>query len=282
MLFRSTMETVLMRGKPVADVYREAIAKKIAVAKQHDLLVTLAILVVGDDPASHVYKDRLVKLIESLGGAAKVITCPADTPEEEVISIIKKLNRNRYVTGIMPMMPMPKHINSDNVGAAVSQNKDVDCLNPQNIGDVFMGRSRFAACTPRACMATLAHYGIELEGKNVVVIGRSNVVGKPVSVLLLQKNATVTICHSRTRNLPEILKQADVIVAAVGKACFVKPEMVKEGVVIVDVGINAVDGKLVGDVDPAVAEKASAFTPVPGGIGVVSNMMVMECLTRHI
>ena len=276
------MDTIIMRGKPVADAYREAISKKITEAKERGLLVTLAIIVVGDDPASHVYKDRLVKLIESLGGAAKVILMPAETPEAEVISTIKKLNRNRYVSGIMPMMPMPKHINSDNVGAAVSPNKDVDCLNPQNIGDVFMGRSRFAACTPRACMATLAHYGVELEGKNVVVIGRSNVVGKPVSVLLLQKNATVTICHSRTRNLPEILKQADIIVAAVGKACFVKPEMVKEGVVIVDVGINAVDGKLVGDVDPAVAEKASAFTPVPGGIGVVSNMMVMECLTRHI
>lgn len=276
------METIIMRGKPVADVYREALAKKIAEAKERNLLVTLAIVVVGDDPASHVYKDRLVKLIESLGGAAKVITCPADTSEEDVIGVIKKLNRNRYVSGIMPMMPMPKHINGDNVGAAVSPNKDVDCLNPQNIGDVFMGRSRFAPCTPRACMATLEHYGIELEGKHVVVIGRSNVVGKPVSVLLLQKNATVTICHSRTRNLPEILKQADVVVAAVGKPCFVKPEMVKEGVVIVDVGINAVDGKLVGDVDPAVCEKASAFTPVPGGIGVVSNMMVMECLTRHI
>ena len=276
------METIIMRGKPVADVYREALAKKIAAAKEQNHLVTLAIVVVGDDPASHVYKDRLVKLIESLGGAAKVITCPAETSEEEVIGIIKKLNRNRYVSGIMPMMPMPKHINGDNVGAAVSPNKDVDCLNPQNIGDVFMGRSRFAPCTPRACMATLEHYGIELEGKHVVVIGRSNVVGKPVSVLLLQKNATVTICHSRTRNLPELLKQADVIVAAVGKPCFVKPEMVKEGVVIVDVGINAVDGKLVGDVDPAVAEKASAFTPVPGGIGVVSNMMVMDCLTRHI
>lgn len=276
------METIIMRGKPVADVYREALAKKIAAAKEQNHLVTLAIVVVGDDPASHVYKDRLVKLIEGLGGAAKVITCPAETSEEEVIGIIKKLNRNRYVTGIMPMMPMPKHINGDNVGAAVSPNKDVDCLNPQNIGDVFMGRSRFAPCTPRACMATLEHYGIELEGKHVVVIGRSNVVGKPVSVLLLQKNATVTICHSRTRNLPELLAQADVIVAAVGKPCFVKPEMVKEGVVIVDVGINAVEGKLVGDVDPAVAEKASAFTPVPGGIGVVSNMMVMDCLTRHI
>jgi len=276
------METILMRGKPVADVYREAITKKIAAAKQRGLTVTLAILVVGDDPASHVYKDRLVKLIESLGGAAKVILMPADTPEDEVVGVIKKLNRNRYVTGIMPMMPMPKHINGDTIGAAISPNKDVDCLSPQNVGDVFMGRSRFAPCTPRACMATLDHYGIELEGKHVVVIGRSNVVGKPVSILLLAKNATVTICHSRTRNLPQLLQQADVVVAAVGKACFVKPEMVKEGVVIVDVGINAVDGKLVGDVDPAVAQKASAFTPVPGGIGVVSNMMLMECLTRHL
>lgn len=276
------METILMRGKPVADVYREAITKKIAAAKQRGLTVTLAILVVGDDPASHVYKDRLVKLIESLGGAAKVILMPADTPEDEVVGVIKKLNRNRYVTGIMPMMPMPKHINGDTIGAAISPNKDVDCLSPQNVGDVFMGRSRFAPCTPRACMATLEHYGIELEGKHVVVIGRSNVVGKPVSILLLAKNATVTICHSRTRNLPQLLQQADVVVAAVGKVCFVKPEMVKEGVVIVDVGINAVDGKLVGDVDPAVAQKASAFTPVPGGIGVVSNMMLMECLTRHL
>ena len=276
------METMLMRGKPVADVYREMITEKIAAAKQRGLLVTLAIVVVGDDPASHVYKNRLVKLIEGLGGAAKVIELPGTASEEEVIGVVKKLNRNRYVTGILPMMPMPKHINGDAVGAAVSPNKDVDCLNPQNSGDVFMGRSKWAACTPRACMATLEHYGIELEGKKVVVIGRSNVVGKPVAVLLLQKNATVTVCHSRTQNLPELLQRADVIVAAVGKACFVKPEMVKEGVVIVDVGINAVGDKLMGDVDPAVAEKASAFTPVPGGIGVVSNMMVMECLTRNL
>ena len=276
------METMLMRGKPVADVYREMITEKIAAAKQRGLLVTLAIVVVGEDPASHVYKGRLVKLIEGLGGAAKVIELPGTATEEEVIGVVKKLNRNRYVTGILPMMPMPKHINGDAVGAAVSPNKDVDCLNPQNSGDVFMGRSKWAACTPRACMATLEHYGIELEGKNVVVIGRSNVVGKPVAVLLLQKNATVTVCHSRTQNLPEMLKSADVIVAAVGKPCFVQPEMVKEGVVIVDVGINAVGDKLVGDVDPAVADKASAFTPVPGGIGVVSNMMVMECLTRNL
>ena len=276
------METLIMRGKPVADVYREAITEKIAAAKARGLLVTLAIVVVGEDPASHVYKGRLVKLIEGLGGAAKVIELPGTASEEEVIGVVKKLNRNRYVTGILPMMPMPKHINGDAVGAAVSPNKDVDCLNPQNSGDVFRGRSKWAACTPRACMATLEHYGIELDGKNVVVIGRSNVVGKPVAMLLLQKNATVTVCHSHTKNLPELLQTADVIVAAVGKACFVKPDMVKEGVVIVDVGINAVGDKLMGDVDPAVAEKASAFTPVPGGIGVVSNMMVMECLTRNL
>ena len=276
------METMLMRGKPVSDVYREMITEKIAAAKQRGLLVTLAIVVVGDDPASHVYKGRLVKLIESLGGAAKVIELPGSSSEEDVIGVVKKLNRNRYVTGILPMMPMPKHINGDAVGAAVSPNKDVDCLNPQNSGDVFMGRSKWAACTPRACMAILEHYGIELDGKNVVVIGRSNVVGKPVAMLLLAKNATVTVCHSHTQNLPELLKQADIIVAAVGKACFVKPEMVKEGVVIVDVGINAVGDKLMGDVDPAVAAKASAFTPVPGGVGVVSNMMVMECLTRNL
>ena len=276
------METILMRGKPASDVYREAITEKIAAAKQRGLLVTLAIVVVGDDPASHVYKGRLVKLIESLGGAAKVIELPGSSSEEDVIGVVKKLNRNRYVTGILPMMPMPKHINGDAVGAAVSPNKDVDCLNPQNSGDVFMGRSKWAACTPRACMAILKHYGIELDGKNVVVIGRSNVVGKPVAMLLLTKNATVTVCHSHTQNLPELLKQADIIVAAVGKACFVKPEMVKDGVVIVDVGINAVGDKLMGDVDPAVAAKASAFTPVPGGVGVVSNMMVMECLTRNL
>lgn len=276
------METILMRGKPASDVYREAITEKIAAAKQRGLLVTLAIVVVGDDPASHVYKGRLVKLIESLGGAAKVIELPGSSSEEDVIGVVKKLNRNRYVTGILPMMPMPKHINGDAVGAAVSPNKDVDCLNPQNSGDVFMGRSKWAACTPRACMAILEHYGIELDGKNVVVIGRSNVVGKPVAMLLLAKNATVTVCHSHTQNLPELLKQADIIVAAVGKACFVKPEMVKDGVVIVDIGINAVGDKLMGDVDPAVAAKASAFTPVPGGVGVVSNMMVMECLTRNL
>ena len=273
---------LLLKGKPVADVFRGALEKKIAEAKAKGYLVTLAILIVGDDPASHVYKGRLVKLIESLGGSAKEILLPKETTQAEVIACIQKLNLDESITGILPMMPMPKHINDDEIGSALAPAKDVDCLNIVNAGEVFLGHSRYAACTPRSCMAILEHYGIELAGKQAVVIGRSNVVGKPVSMLLLQKNATVTICHYRTQNLPKILREADIIIAAVGKANFVTPDMVKEGAVIVDVGINMVGDKLCGDVDPTCEAKASAFTPVPGGVGVVSNMMVMDALTRNL
>ena len=276
------METLLMSGKPVADAARERIAAKIAAAKTNGKQVTLAIVTVGDDPASHVYKSRLIKMTESLGAGVKTVELPATASQQEVEAVIRELNVDEAVTGILPMMPLPKHLNSDAVGALLSPAKDVDCLNPFNAGELYLGRSRWAPCTPRACMATLSHYGIELKGKHVVVLGRSNVVGKPVALLLLQEHATVTICHSRTQDLPGVLRQADIIVAAVGIPSFVKPDMVKEGVVIVDVGINAVDGKLFGDVDAAVAEKASAFTPVPGGIGVVSNMMVMDMLSRDL
>ena len=276
------METLLMSGKPVADVARERIAAKIAAAKTNGKQVTLAIVTVGDDPASHVYKSRLIKMTENLGAGVKTVELPAAASQEEVETVIKELNVDEAVTGILPMMPLPKHLNSDAVGALLAPAKDVDCLNPLNAGELYLGRSRWAPCTPRACMATLSHYGIELKGKHVVVLGRSNVVGKPVALLLLQEHATVTICHSRTQDLPGVLRQADIIVAAVGIPSFVQPDMVKEGVVIVDVGINAVDGKLFGDVDAAVAEKASAFTPVPGGIGVVSNMMVMDMLSRDL
>ena len=276
------METLLMSGKPFADAARERIAAKIAAAKANGKQVALAIVTVGDDPASHVYKSRLIKMTESLGAGVKTVELPATASQEEVETVIKELNADGAVTGILPMMPLPKHLNSDAVGALLAPAKDVDCLNPLNAGELYLGRSRWAPCTPRACMATLSYYGIELKGKHVVVLGRSNVVGKPVALLLLQEHATVTICHSRTQDLPSVLRQADIIVAAVGIPSFVKPEMVKEGVVIVDVGINAVDGKLLGDVDAAVAEKASAFTPVPGGIGVVSNMMVMDMLSRDL
>ena len=275
------MEALLMKGKPVADVYRENIAASIAAAKESGNKPTLVILLVGDDPASCVYTERLAKLTESLGATAKVVRMPAETTEEEVITLIRKMNRNRYITGIIPMMPMPKHINSDAVGAAVTKHKDVDCLNPTNAGELYLGRRSWAPCTARACMAALEHYKIDLKGKHAVVIGRSNVIGKPVALLLLQKHATVTICHSKTENLADITRKADIIIAAVGKAGFVTADMVKEGAVLVDVGINEVDGKLVGDIAPEATAKAYAFTPVPGGIGVISNMMVMECLAAY-
>lgn len=275
------MEALLMKGKPVADVYRENIAASIAAAKESGNKPTLVILLVGDDPASCVYTERLAKLTESLGATAKVVRMPAETTEEEVITLIRKMNRNRYITGILPMMPMPKHINSDAVGAAVTKHKDVDCLNPTNAGELYLGRRSWAPCTARACMSALEHYKIDLKGKHAVVIGRSNVIGKPVALLLLQKHATVTICHSKTENLADITRKADIIIAAVGKAGFVTADMVKEGAVLVDVGINEVDGKLVGDIAPEATAKASAFTPVPGGIGVISNMMVMECLAAY-
>lgn len=275
------MEALLMKGKPVADVYRENIAASIAAAKGNGHMPTLVILLVGDDPASCVYTERLAKLTESLGAAAKIVRMPQETTEEEVINLIKKMNRNRYITGILPMMPMPKHINSDAVGAAVTKHKDVDCLNPTNAGEFYLGRRSWAPCTARACMAALEHYKIDLQGKHAVVIGRSNVIGKPVALLLLQKHATVTICHSRTEDLADITRKADIIIAAVGKAGFVTADMVKEEAVLIDVGINEVDGKLVGDIAPEATAKASAFTPVPGGIGVISNMMVMECLAAY-
>lgn len=275
------MGTLLMKGKPVADVYRENIIARIVAAKENGHMPTLVILLVGDDPASCVYTERLAKLTESLGATAKIVRMPQETTEEEVINLIKKMNRNRYITGILPMMPMPKHINSDAVGAAVTKHKDVDCLNPTNAGEFYLGRRNWAPCTARACMAALEHYKIDLQGKHAVVIGRSNVIGKPVALLLLQKHATVTICHSRTEDLADITRKADIIIAAVGKAGFVTADMVKEGAVLIDVGINEVDGKLVGDIAPEATAKASAFTPVPGGIGVISNMMVMECLAAY-
>ena len=276
------METLIMKGKPVADAYRETITQRVARALEKGRKITLAIIVVGDDPASHVYKNRLMKLAESMGIYVKELLYPAaDVKQEDLLRDMARMNHNRYITGVLPMMPMPKPIDSDTIGAAVTASKDVDCLNVKNVGDMYLGYGKMSPCTPRACMATLEHYGIELAGKHAVVIGRSNVVGKPVANLLLNKNATVTICHSKTQNLAAITRTADIIVAAVGKPCFVTPDMIKEGAVIVDVGINSVDGQLLGDVDPAVVGKAGAYTPVPGGIGVVSNMMVMDLLTRN-
>ena len=276
------METLVMSGRPVADAYKEQIKEKVEAAQKSGKKVTLAILTVGQDPASFVYRKRLLKITESLGIGSRCVELPETATTEETVAAIRKLNEDPDVTGILPMMPMPKQVDGDAVGAALAPEKDMDCLSPANGGALLMGKGRWAACTPRACMAMLKYYKIPLDGKHAVVLGRSNVVGKPVALLLLQENCTVTVCHSHTKNLPELVRQADIVVAAIGKASFVTPDMVKPGAVIVDVGINVTETGIVGDVAPEATEKASAFTPVPGGVGVVSNVMMMDAVVRDL
>ena len=276
------METLVMSGRPVADAYKETIKEKTEAARKAGKHVTLAILTVGQDPASLVYRKRLLKITESLGIDSRCVELPETASTAEVLAAVKELNEDSDVTGILPMMPMPKQVDGEAVGAALAPEKDMDCLNPVNGGALLMGKGRWAACTPRACMAMLQFYKIPLDGKHAVVLGRSNVVGKPVALLLLQENCTVTVCHSHTQNLRSILRQADIIVAAIGKAGFVTPDMVKDGAVIVDVGINVTDKGIVGDVAPEATEKAAAFTPVPGGVGVVSNVMMMDAAVRNL
>jgi len=268
---------LIMQGKPVAEKIKAGLQKKFQGKN-----LQLAILLVGNDEASHVYANRLAKTAKNLDVATQKVELPFTATQQDVEAALEKLNADPAVQGILPMMPLPIHLNAQKLCQKLVPEKDMDCLNPLNAGGVFLGTNPWAPCTPRACLAILDYYHIDLAGKNVVVLGRSNVVGKPVAMLLLQKNATVTICHSKTQNLPAILRQADIIVAAIGRAEFVEPSMVKEGVVIVDVGINARGDKLVGDVAATVAGKAAAFTPVPGGVGVVSNVMVMEALSRCI
>ena len=273
------MEKLILSGRPVAEACKETIKTKIDAAKAAGKSVALAILTVGKDPASFVYRGRLLKMAESLGAESRCVELAETSTTAEVVAEIQKLNCDDTITGILPMMPMPPHVDQKAVGSALAPEKDMDCLNPANGGALLVGQGRKAACTPRACLAILKFYNIPMEGKHAVVLGRSNVVGKPAALLLLQENCTVTICHSRTKNLPELLQQADIIVAAVGKAGFVTEEMVKPGAVIVDVGINVTDHGITGDVAPEALEKASAYTPVPGGVGVVSNVMMMDALT---
>ena len=276
------METLMMSGRPVADACKEQIKEKLEAAQKAGKKVALAIVTVGEDPASFVYRKRLLKITESLGIGSRCVELPGIATTAEVIEAVRELNGDPEIAGILPMMPMPKQVDGEAVGAVLAPEKDMDCLSPANGGALLMGKGRWAACTPRACMAILKFYKIPLDGKHAVVLGRSSVVGKPVALLLLQENCTVTVCHSHTKNLPELVRQADIVVAAIGKAGFVTPDMVKPGAVVVDVGINVTENGIVGDVAPEVAEKASAFTPVPGGVGVVSNVMMMDAVARNL
>ena len=265
----------LINGKEVSQFVKEKIRDE-AVAL--GLKPGLAVILVGDDPASHVYVNNKKKACEFCGFYSESYEFAADTPQSELLELIDKLNANDKIHGILVQMPLPKHIDENAVIERIDPKKDVDAFNPVNVGKIMTGDFDFLPCTPAGVMELLKYYNVDVAGKSCVVIGRSNIVGKPMAMLMLHANATVTICHSRTTDIKNVVKSADIVVAAVGRKHFVTEDMVKEGAVVVDVGINrGEDGKLYGDVDfDNVSKKASFITPVPGGVGPMTIAMLMQ------
>lgn len=238
----------------------------------------LAVILVGSDPASQVYVRNKNKACEEVGFYSEMYTLPEETQMDELLGLIDQLNHSPQIHGILVQLPLPKHLDEEKVILAINPEKDVDAFHPVNVGKIMIGNHSFLPCTPAGVMELLSRSGIDVTGKECVVIGRSNIVGKPQAMLLLHANGTVTVCHSRTKNLTEICARADILVSAIGKAKFVTPDMVKEGAVVIDVGINRDEnGKLCGDVDfENVAPKTSFITPVPGGVGPMTITMLMK------
>lgn len=268
----------IIDGKMISAQIKEEMKSEVLALKEHGISVGLAVVLVGDDPASKVYVGNKKKACEALGIDSYEYLLPEDTSEDELLSLVEKLNADENVDGILVQLPLPRHLDEKKVINAISPSKDVDAFHPINVGKIMIGDYTFAPCTPAGIIELIERSGISLDGKNCTVIGRSNIVGKPMSMLLLHKNATVTICHSRTKNLNEVVKNADVVVAAVGRAKFVTADMIKDGAVVIDVGINRMEnGKLCGDVDfESVAPKCSYITPVPGGVGPMTIAMLMK------
>ncbi len=267
----------LIDGKVISTAVKERVKNEVAALKEKGITTGLAVIIVGEDPASKVYVNNKKKACEALGIISEEYALPENTTQEELLSLIDTLNKKDSINGILCQLPLPKHLDETEVINAISPEKDVDAFHPVNVGKIMQGDYDFVPCTPAGIMEMLAFEGIEIAGKTCVVIGRSNIVGKPMSMLLLHKNGTVTICHSKTQNLKEVCKNADILVAAVGRPNFVTNDMVKDGAVVIDVGINRVDGKLVGDVDfNDVCDKASYITPVPGGVGPMTIAMLMQ------
>ncbi len=268
----------IIDGKVISAAVKEEVAKEVAELKAQGIIPGLAVIIVGDDPASRVYVNNKKKACEQLGMLSREYTMPAETTEEELLSLIKELNTDPEINGILCQLPLPSHLNEELVINTIIPEKDVDAFHPHNVGKIMIGNYDFLPCTPAGIMEMLKYENIDITGKECVVIGRSNIVGKPMSMLLLHKNGTVTVCHSRTKNLKEVCLRADILVAAVGRANFVTADMVKEGAVVIDVGINRLEnGKLCGDVNFAEVEpKASYITPVPGGVGPMTIATLMK------
>ena len=267
----------IIDGKAVSTAVKEGIKSETAKLKEKGITVGLAVILVGDDPASKIYVANKKKACEDLGFVSEEYLLPENTKTSELLELINVLNNEKSINGILCQLPLPKQIDEQTVINAISPLKDVDAFHPSNVGKIMIGDYDFVPCTPAGIMEMLKYYNIEISGKNCVVIGRSNIVGKPMSMLLLHQNGTVTTCHSRTKDLSKYTRKADILVSAVGKANFVTADMVKDGAVVIDVGMNRENSKLCGDVVfDEVSKKASFITPVPGGVGPMTIAMLMK------
>lgn len=267
----------IIDGKLVSAAVKQRVADEVKELNHQGISVCLAVILVGSDPASQIYVANKKKACEQLGIISKEFLLPETATQQELLALIDELNNDKTVNGILCQLPLPKGLDEKVVINAIDSDKDVDAFHPVNVGKIMIGDYDFLPCTPAGVMEMLAYYNIDVCGKECVVIGRSNIVGKPMSMLLLHKNGTVTTAHSRTRNLAEVTRRADILVAAVGIANFVKSDMVKDGAVVIDVGMNRENGKLCGDVDfDAVSQKASYITPVPGGVGPMTIATLMQ------
>ena len=268
----------IIDGKEISANVKAQVKAEAEQLKAQGIEIGLAVVIVGNNPASRVYVNNKKKACEAVGFDSYEYALPEETTQAELLELVEKLNADDKVNGILVQLPLPKHIDENAIINAILPSKDVDAFHPENVGHIMIGDFSFLPCTPAGVMEMLKQTGIDVGGKNCVVIGRSNIVGKPMAMLLLHKNATVTICHSHTKNLAEVCSKADVLVAAVGKADFVTPDMIKEGAVVIDVGMNRREnGKLFGDVDyDACFEKAGYITPVPGGVGPMTIAMLMK------
>lgn len=268
----------IIDGKLISQNLKDKVKTEVENLKRDGIYPCLAVIIVGSDPASRVYVNNKKKACEYTGIKSVEYALDENTSQQELLELIEKLNEDPEVNGILCQLPVPKHIDEKAIINAISPAKDVDAFHPTNVGHIMIGDHTLLPCTPAGVIEMIDHCGIDLTSKNCVVIGRSNIVGKPMAMLLLQRNATVTICHSRTKNLSDITRQADVIVSAVGKINTLTSDMVKQGAVVIDVAINRKDdGKLCGDVDfENVKEKASYITPVPGGVGPMTISVLMK------
>ena len=272
------MSAQILNGKEIAKNIRKKLTDKIDLINvKHNIKLALASIIVGDDPASSSYIKNNEKVCMETGIKPVTYRLPYDTTQDELIKLINELNNRSDIHGILMQVPLPEHINENVIASTISEFKDVDCFNPQNSGKLFRGEKCIYPCTPKGIIRLIKETGIDIKGKNAAVVGRSNIVGKPAAMMLLNNNATVTVCHSKTTNLKEILKNCDIVVSAVGKPGFINGDMIKDGAVVIDAGTTMVNGKLKGDIDfDSAAQKASFITPVPGGVGSMTTTMLVE------